>query len=176
MVDTASMRDRGRFWRPVPDWGSAEARGDRWAVRCLRGLGQTLVSGDVEKAIDAMAHGAAEVGLWGLTDTDLVLVRIGLDKALLVTPSPLAIEPVWRAGFVATAADDAWAVFELEGDGIAGLVAQATGADIGAGSRSASLLFAGMPALLYRTAQDRARLHVEAPLAAAFWTWLEGAE
>lgn len=174
--DTASMRDRGLFWRPVPDWSTAETRGDRWSARRIHGLGQTMVSGDVEAALDELAHGAAEVGLWGLTDTDRVLVRIGSDKALLVTPSSLEIGPTLREGFVATVADDGWAVFELVGEGIAGLVAQATAADIEAGSRSAALPFAGVPALLYRTAPEIARLHVEASLATTLWTWLEGAE
>jgi hypothetical protein len=176
MADNPTIRDRGQFWRPAPDWTTAAMEREGWSARRLSGLGQTQVSGDVERAIDKFAHGAAEVGLWGLTDTDRVLVRIALDKALLVTPSPLDIDPVWRAGFVASPADDAWAIFELVGDGIAGLVAQATSVDLEAGSRSASILFAGTPTLLYRTAQDKARLHVEAPLATWLWTWLEGAE
>ena len=176
MADTATMRDRGLFWRPVPDWPSAEIGRGGWSARRKSGLGQTLVSGDVEAAIDDLAHGAAEVGLWGITDTDRVLVRIARDKALLVTPSPIAFEPPSRGVFVATPADDAWAVFDLSGGDIADLVAQATAVDLGAGSRSASLMFAGVPALLYRTSPDAARLHVEAPLATYLWTWLEGAE
>lgn len=175
MADNAAMRDRGHFWRPVPDWCNVSLRGKGWSVSRIEGFGQTMLSGKIEAAVDELAHGAAEVGLWGLTDTDRVLVRIARDKALLVTPSPLEAGLGLRDEFVATPADDAWAVFELSGDTIADLVAQATSVDLDAGSRSASVLFAGVPALLYRTAKDVARIHVEASLATYLWTWLEGA-
>jgi len=175
MADNATMRDRGQFWSPVPDWTKAALTGDGWTARRLEGVGQTLVSGDIETAVGVLAHGAAEVGLWGLVDTGRVIVHIARGKALIVTPSPLGVEPTWRAGFVATPADDAWAVFEIAGPQLVGLVTQATAADLDAGSRSAALLFAGTPALLYRTAPHTARLHIEAPLATYLWNWLEGA-
>ena len=53
------------------------------------------------------------------------------------------------------------------------VVAEATGADLVAGSPSAALLFAGINAILYRMAEDRARIHVEAGFGPYLWRWLE---
>jgi hypothetical protein len=168
------MRDRGVFWTPSPDWSTARIERKGWSAEPVFGLGQTLVSGDVEAALDELAPGGAEVGLWEITDTDRVLVRIARDRALLVTPRPVDLAPGWRqAGYAVTPCDDAYAVLALKGSGTADLLATAAAADIEAGSRSASLLVAGVPALLYRVAPDVARIHVEAPLAAYVWTWLE---
>lgn len=173
---TPAMRDRGAFWSPLPDWAGARIERGGWTVVPVAGLGQTLISGDVEAALDALAPGGAQVGLWGLCDTDRVMVRIARDRALLVTPRPLGIGLGWHeAGYAATPCDDAYAVFALTGEGAANILATATAADFEAGSRSASLLFAGVPALVYRTAPDAVRLHVEGPLAAYVWAWLEGA-
>ena len=171
MADT--MHDRGRFWTPMPDWTAARVGGDGWTARRVSGPGQTLLSGDLRAAVSALAPGAPDVGLWTLADSDAYAVRVARDRALLVTPAPLDLEPGWRDGFVATPCDDAYAIIELSGAAIAEIVAEATSADLRAGSRSAALLFAGVTAFLYRAAPDTARLHVEAPLAAYLWTWLE---
>ena len=64
-------------------------------------------------------------------------------------------------------------MLELDGAGLLTLVSEATAADLDAGSRSASIMFAGIPCLLYRTGQMTARLHVERPLATYVWHWLE---
>ena len=173
MADT--MHDRGRFWSPAPDFSQAPAGGgDGWSARRRPGLGQTLLSGDLNSAIAALSPGAAEVGLWAVADAPAYAVRAARDRALLVTPAPLDLEPGWRDGYVATPCDDAYAVIELSGPAIVDIIAEATAVDLGGGSRSAALLFAGVPALLYRSDPDTARLHVEAPLAAYIWTWLEG--
>ena len=58
--------------------------------------------------------------------------------------------------------------------GIGALAAEGTAAVLDGGSPSASVVFAGVPCLLYRTAPQAARLHVESPFAAYIWTWLEG--
>ena len=178
MADRAAetMRDRGRFWSAVPDWTSAQIERDGWSVRRIHGLGQTLVSGDVQMALDRLVPGGAQVGLWGLTDTDRMVIRIARDRGLLVTPETLEIEPGWSvAGFVATPCDDAYAIFEISGDAMHQVVCEATATDVELGSPSAALLFAGVPAMLYRTAPRAARLHIESPLAAYIWTWLQGA-
>ena len=64
-------------------------------------------------------------------------------------------------------------MLEIDGAGLAALVAEATSADLDAGSPSAAIMFAGIPCLLYRTGQTTARLHVERPLATYVWHWLE---
>lgn len=171
-----TMRDRGAFWRPAPDRAGAEIRRDGFSARRLPGLGQSLVSGDLRAAKASLAPDAVEVGLWGIAFGESALVRIARDKALLVTPQPLTVAPGWNAaGFVATPCDDAYSAFEISGERLRDVVGEGTAANPDAGSPSASVLFAGVPALLYRTAAETARLHVEAPLAAYVWTWLEGA-
>lgn len=169
-----AMQNRGKFWTPAPDWRAARLEGEGWHARRIHGLGQTLLSGDLDAARAALAPGAGEVGLWGLAGEGACAVRIARDRALLVSPSPLAIAPGWRAGFIATPCDDGHAVLEISGPGMPQIVAEGTAADLAAGSRSASVLFAGVSCLLYRAGPDRARLHVESPLAAYIWTWLGG--
>lgn len=167
-----TMRDRGTFWTPAPAANATIERGG-FTARFVDGFGQTLVSGNLDKAIADLTPGLAEVGLWGLADDGSCAVRIARDRALLVTSAPLDIAAGWRDGYVATPCDDAYAVIELSGPTLAEAVAEASAVDVEAGSPSASLLFAGITALLYRTSPSTARLHVERPLAAYLWTWLE---
>jgi hypothetical protein len=174
MADPAeTMRDRGRFWSPAPDWTAATLSRNGWMARRVSGLGQTLVSGDLDAAFSKLASGAPEVGLWGVAEASTFFVRMARDRALLVTPSPLPVEPGWRGVWVATPCDDLYAVLDIGGEAIADLVAEGTSADLETGSRSAAVLFAGVPVLLYRTSSTTVRLHVESPLAAYLWTWLE---
>ena len=171
MLET--MRDRGKFWRPAPD-RVANLSGRGFEARCVTGLGQTLVSGDLDAAAKALAPGVTEVGLWTITTAGTYSVRLSRDRALLVTSAPLAVRSGWVDGYVATPCDDAYAVLDLEGEELGTIVAEGTSANLATGSRSASVLFAGVPVLLYRTAEDAARLHVEAPLLAFLWEWLAG--
>ncbi len=166
--------DRGRFWTPAPDWPTAALEGEGWRARCVGGLRQTLVSGDLAAARAALAPGAGEVGLWGVAGEGTAIVRIARDRALVVSPPRFDIAPGWHDGFAATPCDDAYAVIALSGPGIAALVAEGTAAGLAAGSPSAAVLFAGVSCLLYRTQPQAARLHVESPFAAYIWTWLEG--
>ena len=171
MLET--MRDRGKFWRPAPE-RAASFSGIGFEARCVTELGQTLVSGDLGAAVEALAPGAQEVGLWTIAAASTYSVRLSRDRALLVTPAPLAVSSGWADGYVATPCDDAYAVMDLKGEELASIIAEATSADLATGSRSASVLFAGVPVFLYRTAEDAARLHVEAPLLAYLWEWLTG--
>lgn len=173
-----AMHDRGRFWTPAPDWRAASLEGEGWRARRIHGLGQTLVSGDLDAARAALAPGAGEVGLWGVAGEGAgdgaYAARIARDRALLVTPSPLAAAPGWRDGFAVSPCDDLYAAVEISGPAMPQLVAEGTAADLEAGSRSAAVLFSGVSCLLYRAGPERARLHVESPFAAYIWTWLHG--
>ncbi|MCO6051002.1 hypothetical protein NGM99_14560 [Mesorhizobium sp. RP14(2022)] len=172
MLDRPSDKELQSKWSPTPDWlRAAIIRGD-WSAHAVRGLGQTLVSGDLVKAREALAPGASEVGLWDETGALPVQVRIGRDRALFVTENPLGTESGWRDGFAVSSADDLWLVIDLEGEGVREVLREGTAADLDGGSASASVLFAGVPALLYRF-EGRTRLHVEAPLGAYLWRWLE---
>lgn len=167
------LRHRERFWSPAPDRDGRITR-DGWSARMVSGLGQVLASGDLDAARAALAPDAVEAGLWSLCEADAVMARIARDKALFVTTRPLAIRPGWHdGGFAASPADDLYAVVELEGAGLEELVAEAVSADLRAPSPSAAVMFAGVPGILYRRRTEVAWLHVESPLAAYLWSWLE---
>jgi hypothetical protein len=151
------MHDPMAKWTPAPDFSAARLERPGLTATPLHGLKQTLVSGDLA--------GIATVGFWGIAPPPRYAIRIARDRALFIGEAP--------AGFVASEASDAYAVFALEGEGLRALVAEACAADPDAGSPSAAALFAGVPALLYRVAEGEARLHVEASLAAYVWRWLE---
>lgn len=169
-----TMRDRGLFWSPAPDWTTARIEGDGYSVRRVLDFRQTLVSGDLGAAFAQLMPGASEIGLWSVAQAEPFALRIGRDRALLVSPDPLAAAPGWRNGYVATPCDDAYAILEISGVALREIVAEGTSVDIEAGSRSAAVLFAGVTVFLYRIGPETARLHVEAPLAAYLWAWLEG--
>jgi sarcosine oxidase gamma subunit len=153
--------------------GALTARPD-FAVKARTGLGQTLVSGDIEAALKGLVRGAPLLGLYGTAPRGKHALRIARDKALLVTPGPITVDEGWREGWCATAVDDAWVVVEVEGPGAGIVLMQATSVDLAAGSPSAALLFAGRRCLLLRTDKGF-RLHVEAPWLEALMTWLDGA-
>ena len=129
------LSDRSKFWTASPDWATAEIRRDDWRARPVLGLGQVLVSGRIAGAVEALAPGASEVGLWGIVAGNPHVVRIARDRALIVSAEPLTVEPGWRDGWAATPADDVYAALEIDGSGLAALVAEATAADLDAGSR-----------------------------------------
>ncbi len=169
-----AMRDRGQFWSPQPDWGTARIERDGYSIRRVPGLGQTLVSGNLGAALNELMPDAPEAGLWSVMEVDNFSVRIARDRALLVSPAPLGVMSGWRNGCAVTPCDDAYAILEVSGAALREIVAEGTSVDIEAGSRSAAVLFAGVTVFLYRTGPETARLHVEAPLAAYLWAWLEG--
>ncbi|MBS3651099.1 hypothetical protein KEU06_21025 [Pseudaminobacter sp. 19-2017] len=168
------MAEREQFWSAPPEWETAEITRAGFSARPVLGLGQVLVSGQFDAARETLAPGAPEAGLWSVIEGDRYLVRIARDRALLVTSQPLAIQSGWHAqGFATSPADDGWSVFELGGEGLRDVIAEAVSADLDRGSPSAAVQFAGTTALLYRTAENRARLHLERAVAAYVWQWLE---
>lgn len=166
-----AMHDRGKFWTPAPH-PSEKLDGGDWQARRVAGPGQTLLSGDLDAARAALAPGAGEVGLWGIAGDGAHLIRIARDRALLVTPAPLAAAPGWRGGFATTPCDDLYAIVEISGPGMPEVMSEATAADLTVGSPSAAVQFAGLPCLLCRTRPEVVRLYVESPFAAYIWTWL----
>jgi len=145
----------------------------RLQVRALDKLGQTLVSGDIEAAVGALAPGAPILGLYALAPEGAHALRIGRASALMITPAPFAAPEGWRDGWCATAVDDGWAVVEVSGADTSLALMQATSAELGAGSLSAAVLLFGLRALLART-QVGFRVHVEAPWLEALLAWLDG--
>ncbi len=161
-------------WTPArPARGILAAR-PGFAARSVAGLGQTLVSGDLDAALAALAPGAPLIGLYGLAPDGAYALRVARDRALLVTPAPIGPADGWRQGWCATAVDDGWAAVDVEGDGAGLVLMQGTSADLAAGSPSAAVLFAGQRVLLARR-PNGFRLHVEAPRLEALLKWLDGA-
>src|SRR3569833_1324441 len=160
-------------WTPVPDWSTARLTRPGWNAAYVEGQFQTLISGDLAAAFAGLDPQPVSVGLWGMAAAPAT-VRIGRDRALLVASQPFASGWGWRQdGWAATDASDAFRVLSLSGPALRSVIAEATSADIDAGSPSAAIQFAGVPALLYRVAEREARLHVEASFAPYVWRWLE---
>jgi hypothetical protein len=145
----------------------------RLTVRRLGGLGQTLISGDLDAAVADLAPGAPMLGLYALALNAAHALRIGRQSALLVTPTPLTPQEGWRDGWCATSVDDGWAAIEISGDDAAQALMQATSADLASGSPSAAVLVFGLRGLLARTPSGF-RVHVETPWLETLLTWLDG--
>jgi hypothetical protein len=145
----------------------------RLTARRLSGLGQTLISGDLDAAIADLAPGAPMLGLYALAPEGAHGLRIGRTSALLVTPAPLAVFDGWRDGWCATSVDDAWAAVEVSGTDASQALMQATSADLASGSPSAAALIFGLRGLLARTSSGF-RVHVESPWLETLLTWLDG--
>jgi hypothetical protein len=157
----------------------------RLKARALDGLGQTLISGDLDAAVAALAPGAPIIGLHALAPEGAHALRIGRASALLVTPAPLIgrseerpsfdgpLTNGWRDGWCPTSVDDGWAAVEVTGADGPQALAQGTSADLGAASPSAAVLVFGLRTLLARTPAGF-RLHVEAPWLETLLTWLDG--
>ena len=151
---------------PVPG-ETIEAEG--LTIRCEPPSGATLISGDLEAAIDALAPGAPMLGLLAPLTPLPHALRIARDRALICTAGPLAVEG-WHARFAASAADDLFLVFTVTGHRAADIESACMSAE--AGSPSAATLFAGHLALVARVS-DGISVRVQHPEAAAVWARLE---
>jgi hypothetical protein len=157
------MREMG--WAPARGGADLLIDRPRLTARRLGGLGQTLISGDLDMAVATLAPGAPMLGLYALAPQGAHGLRIGRMSALLVTPVHLAAVDGWRDGWCATTVDDGWAAVEVSGMDAPQALMQATSAELAAASPSAAVFFFGLRGLLARTASGF-RVHVEAP-------WLE---
>ena len=146
----------------------------RLNARRLGGLGQTLISGDLDAAIAKIAPGAPMLGLFGFAPESAHALRIGGASALLITPAPLAVVDGWRDGWCATSVDDGWAAVEISGTDEQQALMQATSADLASGSHSAAAMIFGLRGLLARTSAGF-RVHIEASWLETLLGWLDGA-
>jgi sarcosine oxidase, subunit gamma len=145
----------------------------RLTARRLGGLGQTLISGDLDAAIADLAPGAPMLGLYALPPSNAHALRIGRTSALLVTPTPVVVVDGWRDGWCATVVDDGWAAVAVSGADASQALMQATSADLASGSPSAAVFVFGLRGLLARTPSGF-RLHIESPWLETLLTWLDG--
>jgi hypothetical protein len=168
--DGASMREKE--WPPARGDAGLLIDRQRLTVRRLDGLGQTLISGDLDMGVAALASGAPMLGLYALAPESAHALRIGRTSAMLVTPAPLAVLDGWRDGWCATSIDDAWAAAEVSGEDASQALMQATSADIASGSPSAAVPIFGLRGLLARTPSGF-RVHIESPWLETLLTWLD---
>jgi hypothetical protein len=155
--------------------GGAELLIDRQRLtaRRLGGLGQTLISGNLDAAIAGLAPGAPMLGLYALPPASAHALRIGRASALLVTPTPISVVEGWRDGWCATSVDDGWAAVEVSGADAPQALMQATSADLASGSPSAAIFVFGLRGLIAHTPCGF-RVHVETPWLDTLLTWLDG--
>ena len=160
-------------WPPAR--GGAEPLIDRQRLiaRRLGGLGQTLISGNLDAAVAGLAPGAPMLGLYALAPESAHTLRIGRMSALLITPAPLAVMDGWRDGWCATNVDDGWAAVDVLGADAPRALMQATAADLASGSSSAAVFVFGLRGLLARTPSGF-RVHIESPWLETLLTWLDG--
>ena len=160
-------------WPPAR--GGAELLIDRQRLtaRSLGGLGQTLISGNLDAAITEIAPGAPMLGLFGFAPESAHALRIGRASALLVTPTPISVAEGWREGWCATSVDEGWAAVEISGADATQALMQATSADTASGSPSAAVLVFGLRGLLARMPSGF-RVHVESPWLETLLSWLDG--
>ena len=169
-----AMSDPMAKWTPVPDWSVAAIVRRGWSAKPVIGLSITLVTGNIAAARSLLAPCMAQVGLWQVASASDHVIRIARDKALFVATTQIPFETGWNpAGFSVTDASGAYGVIEIVGTELRDIVAEASAADIDAGSRSASILFAGIPGLVVRTAPEVGRVFLEAGFMAYLWRWLE---
>ena len=169
------MRNLAEKWPAAPDFAVATLNNDGVTVRTVGGLNQLLVSGDLTAWSQASGLAGEGVGAGAVASGEKYMVRIARDRILAVAERPSPIAAGWHeAGFAVSVVDAGMHVFEIEGPGLAGLVARGATLDPGQASRSASVLFAGVNVLFYRFGSpDRARLHVDRGFAPYLWEWLE---
>ena len=144
----------------------------RLTAQKLGGLGQTLISGDLDAAVAGLTPAAPMLGLYALLPAGAHALRIGRTSALLVTPEPLSVADGWRDGWC-TSVDDGWAAVEVSGQDAPQALMQATSADLASGSPSAAVFIFGLRGLLART-PSAFRVHVEAPWLETLLAWLDG--
>ena len=161
-------------WPPARGGAGLLIDRQRLTVRSLDGLGQTLISGDLDAAVATLAPGAPMLGLYALLPAGAHALRIGRMSALLVTPAPLSVVEGWRDGWCATSVDDGWAAVEVSGEDTSLALMQATSADLASGSPSAAVLVFGLHGLLARTPSGF-RVHIESPWLETLLPWLDGA-
>jgi sarcosine oxidase gamma subunit len=166
------MRDFATKWTAPPDW-TAWLTAPGLEITTVVGLEQALVSGDLAAALADLAGGAEASGAYAVATGDPYALRLARDRALIVSSRPIACRVGWHPrGYAATPMSAGYHVFELAGSGLPGLLARATTLDLASASPSATIVFAGVAAILYRR-EGKARLHVERGLAPYLWRWLE---
>lgn len=171
------MRDHALKWPETPDLSRAEITTGELRISAVGPLEQHLVSGDLAafgRVTGLDPHG---VGALGLASGTTYTARLARDRLLVIGAPPATLDAGWNAGgYAVTGISAAMPALQLSGAGALPLIRRATTLDPAAPGRSATVMFAGVQAVLYRHDQaDRFRLHAERGLTAYLWSWLAGA-
>ncbi len=169
------MRDLAQKWSPMPGWPAAVIAAPGLAIRSLAGFSQCLVSGDFAAWTKASGMAVEPIGALSTAYGPRYALTIARDRVLAVSETPFDVAPGWHdEGFAVSACDAGLHMFEIEGEGLAGLWARATTLDANGSTRSAAVLFAGINVLCCRHGHgNRLRIHVDRGLAPYLWKWLE---
>ena len=165
------MRDFAEKWTPVPDWKNQTIETPGFSVRRLFGLHQTLISG----AIDLASANKIPIGWGPITKGKDYAIQISRDRILQVSDKPTKQPFGWHPkGFATSCADDLYAIFEIDGEDCNQVFARASTLNWHGESKSTSMQFSKLNALVYRHAdKNKLRVHIDSPHATYFWTWLE---
>lgn len=134
-----------------------------------------LLSGNLDAAVKALAPDAPMIGLNGEVGEQDFVLRIGRDRALLVSNDQIVEETGWNCdGYAFSAADDCYCLLEISGDRDDYFLAQGTSCHLGNSSPSAAIMFAGVNSLLARKRAVRC-LFVDRAHLTYVSSWLRGA-
>jgi hypothetical protein len=167
------MRDLTTSWPPVPDWRHARLYRDDITVRSIFVASQHLVSGNLEGFAAKAGLPDQGAGAFAEVSGERYALRIARDRILMVNGRADALDPGWHEdGYAVTDVSAMYHVFEIEGGGMDALIGEAMFIDPNGQSPSASTMFAGQGAIVYRH-DGRLRVHVERGFAPFLWQWLE---
>jgi hypothetical protein len=173
--EAGSMRDLAEKWSKTPDWQDATIAAPGLKICSDCGLHQRLVSGDLVAWAEASGFDGTAVGAFGLAQGGRYTVRLGRDRLLAVSATPLGMATGWhRQGFAVTEISAGLHIFDVGGEAVDAFIARGTTLDPKQASESAALSFAGIDAIVYRH-ETTLRIHVDRGLAAYLWTWMETA-
>lgn len=158
--------DDSDLWTTPTPLPGRTIEGEGLLITCLPPTGATLISGDLDAAIAALAPGAPLLGLLAPRPVAPFALRIARDRALLITPDVLDVAPGWRERYALSPADDLYLCLAIEGARSAQLLSACLSAS--GGSPSAAVPFGGH-ACLVLARETGADVWVPRPEAAALW-------
>ncbi|PCI02963.1 MAG: hypothetical protein COB78_11810 [Hyphomicrobiales bacterium] len=165
------MRDFAEKWTPVPDWEKQKIEAAGFSVHRLFGLHQTLIS--AATGLDPVKN--KPIGWGPIAKGNDYAIQISRDRILQVSDKPTKQPFGWQMkGFATSCANDLYAVFEISGKDCNQVFARASTLNWRGESKSASMQFSKLNALVYRHGEEnKLRVHIDSPYATYFWTWLE---
>lgn len=170
------MFDFGKKWTPA-SFTLEGGFGSDLRVRTLAGLHLALVSGNTEAGLARLGIRGGPLGATAIAPAEPYALGLARDRCLAVSSQPLTAADGWHPdGFALTSMSDAYGAVDFSGNGLPDLLAQATTLDWTQPTRSAAIVFAGLPAAAsFHGAPHTLRLFIEAPLLPGLARWLQTA-